>query len=94
MAVTINAEQLRSALKIGETQEESAEITRLLAFARSVVERRAGSAPMEVCNEAIIRLAAFYYDRPFWHRGALAESAMRNSGAGEILAPYFQPRAT
>lgn len=94
MAVTkITADQLRAALRLGDSVQETAQVTRLLAYARMAVQRRAPGAPMEVCNEAIIRLSAYLYDQPFAPSGDGYARALRNSGAGNILSPYLKVRA-
>ena len=93
MAVTLTADQLRAALRLGDSAQETQEATRLLDYARMAVEKRAPDAPGAVQNEAVIRLSAYLYDRPFAPSGDGWANALRNSGAGAILGVYFRPRA-
>ena len=94
MAVTLSAAQLRAALRLGDSTEESEEAMRLLKYAKVAVTQRAPDAPDEVHNEAVIRLAGYLYDQPTVGREAEYANALRNSGAGAILLPYVQRRAT
>ena len=93
MAVTLTVAALRSALRLGDSAEETAEATRLLAFASAAVTKQAPGAPDVVHNEAAIRLAAYLYDQPNAGRGATYADALRNSGAAAILLPYRIHRA-
>lgn len=93
MAVTLTAAQLRAALRIGETREETAEATRLLAYATEAVTKHAPTAPDAVHTEACIRLTAFLYDQPTASRGDSFANALRSSGAARILLPYREHRA-
>ena len=45
MAVTITVEGLRAALRLNDTPEETAEVTRLLAYATEAVVQAAPDAP-------------------------------------------------
>ena len=91
MAITITVEQLAAAMRLGATTEETAQATRLLAYATEAIQNHLGtafnSAPDTAVNEATIRLCAFLYDQPHVSRGGTA-NAMRNSGAARILLPY------
>ena len=92
MAVTITAAELAAALRVGDSSEETAEVTRLLAYATEAVEQYAPGAPEATQNEAVVRLAAQLFDQPTASRGAYA-NAIRNSGAARILLPYRIHRA-
>ena len=98
MAVTIDAAALAAAARVGDSPEETAEITRILAFSTTTVDKHLGAAfattPETVVNEAVIRLGSYYYDHPTVARNAGFADAIRNSGAGAILAPYRRHRAT
>ena len=87
MAVTLTLDQLTAAMRLGDSPEETAEATRLLAYATEAVEQWAPMAPFVVQNEAVIRLASQMFDQPTATRGAYA-NALRNSGAARILMPY------
>ena len=93
MAVTINVAELVNALRLGSTPEETAEVTRLLAFASEVVMKHAPNAPTTIQNEGAIRIAAYEYDAPNAGRGAGFADRLRNSGALAILAPWRVHRA-
>lgn len=97
MAVTITVAQLASAVRVGDTAEETAEVTRLRTYAITEIGRYLGDAfedaPDEVVNEATVRLVAYLYDQPTTARGAAFANAMRNSGAGRMLLGYRVHRA-
>ena len=86
MAITAN--DLIRELRLGDTPEESAIVTRLLEVAKELVEKTAPSAPQTIKDEACIRLAAYLYDMPSAARGTAYASALRNSGAKSLLLPY------
>jgi len=89
MAVTVA--QLRTALRIGATDQETAELTRLLTYATRAVADYAPDAPTAVEDEAVVRLVGFLYDAPTVP--GRPASAIRQSGAAAILAPYRTRRA-
>ena len=91
--VTLTVEQLAAALRLGNSTEETAEATRLLAYATEAVARYAPNAPDATSNEAAIRLAAYLFDMPNAGRGVGYANALRNSGAQSILIPYRVHRA-
>lgn len=93
MAVTLTIAKLRGAVRYGSSTEETAELTRILAYATEAVTRYAPDAPDVAHNEATIRLAGYILDQPNAARGAAFANAMRNSGAGRMLLPYVTHRA-
>lgn len=97
MAVTLDVAGVRGALRLGDSAEETAEATRLLAYATEAISRHLGDAyadtPAVIVNEGALRLAAFLYDQPNAGRGVAYANAMRSSGAGAILLPYRIHRA-
>ena len=95
MAVTLTVEALRNALRAGNSDEETTEITRLLGYASAVVDSQVGSTfvPNEVENEAAVRIAAYLYDMPSASRGAAYANVFRNSGAAAMLLPFRTHRA-
>ena len=97
MAVTLDVAGLVAALRLGDSDQELAEATRLLDYAAEAVSRYLRTAyaatPEAVVNEAVIRLAAYLYDRPNAGRGMAYANALRNSGTGAILLPYRVHRA-
>lgn len=94
MAVDLTAEQLRSALRLGDSATETAEAERLLTYAKAVIPARAPGASTVVHTEAAIRLCAYLYDKPFASRGTSYANALRNSGAGDILLPWYEPKVS
>ena len=93
MAVTIKQAELSDALRLGASDAETAQATRLLSYSSLAVERHAPKAPDAVHNEAVIRIAGYLFDQPNAGRGAVYANAMRNSGASSILLPYRVHRA-
>ena len=93
MALTLTADTLRNALRLGDTAAETAEVERLLGFAGSAVTKHAPGAPDIAHNEAAIRVAGYLADMPNAGRGSGYADALRNSGAMAILAPYRVHRA-
>ena len=82
-----------AALRLTDSPEERAEATRLLAPATVLVEKRAPKAPDAIQNEAVIRLAGYWYDQPVAGKGSGYAHAFRNSGAGSVLASWVVHRA-
>ena len=94
MAVTITVGDLLSALRLGTTDAETAQATRLLSYATAAVEKHAPEAESTIIqNEAVVRLAGYLFDAPTAGRGAVYANALRNSGAAAILLPYRIHRA-
>ena len=89
MAITLTVEDLRDALRLGTTDEETSQVTRLLGYATAAIENYVETAPDPIHNEAAIRLAGYLFDQPFASRGrADYSNAFRFSGAANILAPH------
>lgn len=97
MPVTITVAELGEAIRLGDTAAETAEATRLLAYATEAASRFLGdaydAAPEAVLNEAVVRLAGYLYDSPTSSSGRGFANALRNSGAGQVLLPYRVHRA-
>ena len=93
MAVTISLSELLQALRLGDSPEELAEVTRLRRYAAGAVERFAPRAPDSAHTEAAVRLIGYIYDQPFASRGDAYSIALRSSGAAAMLAPYRHHRA-
>ena len=93
MAVTITVEGLRAALRLNDTPEETAEVTRLLAYASEAVVKHVPDAPNVAHNEAVRRLSGYLFDQPEAGRGMAYANAMRSSGAARMLLPYRVHRA-
>ena len=88
MPITITADALRDALRLDATGEETAEVTRLLAYATAAAERYGPDAPEAVANEAVVRIAGYLLDAPTAPRGSGFADALTNSGAAAILSPW------
>ena len=97
MAVTITRTKLRTAIRVGETTDETMEVDRLLGYATEAISKHLGAAyadtPSSVCNEAAVRLVGFLYDVPNVGRGDSFANALRSSGAARMLLPYRVHRA-
>ena len=92
MAVTILRAQLAARLRLGRTQTELDETDQLLTYATEAVTHHAPDAPDVVQNEAVFRLCAYIYDRPFASQSTRFSNALRNSGAASALLPYRNHR--
>ena len=93
MAVTMTIAELRAALRLNDSTEETAEVTRLLAYATEAVTKHAPNAPDVAHNEAARRVAGYLFDQPEAGRGMSYANALRSSGAARILLPYRVHRA-
>ena len=93
MAVTIQPSDLVAALRLGDTAEELAEVTRILAYATDAVVVHVPNAPTTAHNEAVRRLVGYLFDMPEAARGDAYANALRNSGAQRMLLPYRRHRA-
>ena len=92
-APTLTVAELAEAIRVGDTAEETAQVTRLLSTATEAVTRHAPAAPVAILNESIIRVAGYLFDMPQAGRGAGYADILRNSGALGILLPYRVHRA-
>ena len=90
MAVTLTTAELANALRVGDSAEETAEVTRLLAYSTEAVVKH---APDATANEAVVRLSSYLFDMPNAGSGVRYANAGRNSGAWAILQPYRVHRA-
>ena len=88
MAVTLTVAELAAAMRVGDSTEETAEVTRLLSYATVAVEHHVADCPDVVHNEAAIRLASYLYDQPGASSRANFANALRNSGAARLMLPY------
>ena len=90
MAVTVA--QIAAAIRVGDTTEETAEVTRLKMTAEALLSDYAG-APDALMDEGVIRVCAYLFDMPNAGRGASYANIVRNSGAGRLLVKYRVVRA-
>ncbi len=93
MAVTLTVAELRAALRLNDSAEETAEVSRLHAYATEAVTQHAPDASETAKNEAVRRLSGYLFDMPEAGRGMAYANAMRNSGAARMLLPYRVHRA-
>ena len=88
MAITITSAQLAAALRVGDSAEETAEVSRILTFASTAVQKFAPVAPDAVHNEAVVRLSGYLFDAPTAaRRGCVRERAHqfgRGRGAASV----------
>lgn len=99
MAVTLSDIELAAALQV-----DQATATRLLAVASALVTKYGATAPDEVDNEAVIRVAGYLRSQPAASiraesAGSLEvqyapsrQGALRHSGAMSLLSPWKQRR--
>ena len=87
MVVTIDAAGLVAALRLGDSAEELAEVTRILAYATEAAVNHAPDAPDVAHNEAGRRLAGYLFDQPEAGRSDAYANALRNSGAARMYHP-------
>ena len=85
--------QLLAALRLSDSPEETQQVVRLRPVARTMVQRFAPAAPELIKDEAVVRIAGYYFDLPYASRGTSLANAMANSGAGALLLPYREHRA-
>ena len=88
MPVDLTVAQLAAAMRVGDSLEETAEVTRLLAYASLTVENHAEGAPDAIHNEAAIRIASYVYDQPGASSRSSFANALRNSGAARMMLPW------
>ena len=92
MAVEITVAELASAVRVSDSAEETAEVTRLRDYAITAIARHLGGeyegAPVAVVNEATVRLVGYLFDQPTASRGSSYANALRFSGAARMLLPW------
>ena len=97
MAVNITVAALASAIRVGDSAEETAQVARLLEYATTTIARHLGDeyavTPEAIVNEAVVRIVGYLFDQPTASRGAAFSNSLRNSGAARMLLPYVIHRA-
>ena len=88
MAVTISVSDVASAIRAGDSESETADITRLVAVATAVVERHTPLAPDVLHNEAVRLIVGYWFDAPNTWRYTAFAGVFRNCGARALLADY------
>ena len=89
--------QLAAALRLGDGVAEPSEpvrsiLLRAIGVGEAFVEKQAPSAPADVKDEAVTRIAAFLYDMPTAAQGDRYAFAWRSSGAAGLVAPWTSKR--
>ena len=93
VAVTLTAAELATAIRVGDTAEETAQVDRLLATATALVLRHAPDAPGAIQTESVIRVAGALFDMPQAPRGAGYGDILRNTGVLSLTLPWRAHRA-
>ena len=93
MAVTLSIIELLDAIRVGHSDAEMAQGSRLRDYASLAVIKQAPNAPDVVHDEAVIVLAGYLFDKASGAAGAGFANAGLNSGAWSILADYRDHRA-
>ena len=93
MAITLTVPELATACRVGDSTDETAQLTRLLAVASALVLKNSPDAPDDIQNEAVIRVTGYLWDQPGASPGTSYNNAMRNSGALSLLLPWRVHRA-
>ena len=86
MAVTLTLEQLRNGVRAGASVEETEILERILSAATEAVNLYAPTAPVQLANEATVRLAGYLFDQP--NAPARGTNALRHSGASALLSQW------
>ena len=91
----LHVNDLRAALKFGNSTDETVELTRLLAVGSELVNRysNGSTAPDDIKAEAIIRVCGYIVDSPFSSPGSSYAGAFHNSGARGLIHPWREQRA-
>ena len=96
MAVTLTVMELSGALRLGDTDLEAAQATRLLDYAIEAVSRHLGDVHHHAprCRQRSGNPACRYlFDAPTASSGMTYANALRNSGAAAMLLPFRVHRA-
>ena len=88
MAVDLTPDALIEQMRLGDTPEELATATQLLAVATEMVEKHAPAAPTVIMNQAAVAVCSYLFDRPFASRYSGYANIGRNSGMASMLLPY------
>ena len=91
----LTVDDLRAALKYGDTTAETVTLTRLLNTSAEEVNNYVldSTVPDAVRIEAIIRVAGYRSDSPFASAGDNFAAALHNSGARALLSQFKTHRA-
>lgn len=91
----LHVNDLRAALKFGNTTDETVELTRLLSVGSELVNRysNGSTVPDDIKAEAIIRVCGYIVDSPFSSPGDAYAGAFHNSGARGLIHPWREQRA-
>ena len=87
MAVTLTAAQLAAALRLGSTDEETAQATRLLATCTEIVTKHAPDAPDAIQNEAVTVSPDSCSTRPRRRVGPVTPTSSATPGRSRCCCP-------
>ena len=93
MAITITVAEIAAAIRVGNSSEETAEVSRLRDYAVVAISQHLGpayddDAPDEALNMAATLLCGWLYDKPTTTGGFSFANAIKFSGAIRVLFPY------
>ena len=92
MAITATIAEIAAAIRVGDSSEETAEVSRLRDYSIIAVSQHLGpaydDAPVPVVNMAATLLAGWLYDKPTTTGGFSFANAIKFSGAIRVLFPY------
>ena len=92
MAITITIAEIAAAIRVNDSAEETAEVSRIRDYAIVAISQHLGpayaDAPEVVVNMACSLLCGWLYDKPTTTGGFSFANAIKFSGAIRVLFPY------
>ena len=92
MAITATVAEIAAAIRVGNSSEETAEVSRIRDYAVVAITQYLGDAyadaPTEVLNMSATLLSGWLYDKPTTTGGFSFANAIKFSGAIKVLFPY------
>ena len=92
MAITITVAEIAAAIRVGDSSEETAEVSRIRDYAIVAIRQYLGDAYDDVddvvLNMAATLLSGWLYDKPTTTSGFSFANAIKFSGAIRVLFPY------
>ena len=92
MAITITIAEIAAAIRVDDSAEETAEVSRIRDYAVVAISQHLGDAyadaPVAVVNMAATLLCGWLYDKPTTTGGFSFANAIKFSGAIRVLFPY------
>ena len=89
MPVNVTVTEVLAAIKAGDSTQETAAVTRLLAVATELVNKHCPGAPQAIQDQCAILFVGYVYDAPASspYRSDFS-TAWRNSGAANLCLPW------